>query len=108
MEDLIMALENLCLVRYAFKLLIQHHQNVSDIDILQGSDKSIYKKELNTRINMTFGSTQLTKDWATSRGIKIEKVHIHPDYWQDTSKHGNPYDLALVKTNVVKIIELYF
>ena len=48
---------------------------------------------------MTFGSTSETRTWASERDIKLARVVIHPDYWEDVRKHGNPYDLALVKTD---------
>ena len=48
---------------------------------------------------MTFGSTSETRTWASDRDIKLARVVIHPDYWEDVRKHGNPYDLALVKTD---------
>ena len=35
------------------------------------------------------------------QGIKIEKIVVHPDFWSDKTKHGNSYDLALVKTSEV-------
>ena len=50
---------------------------------------------------MTFGSTSETRTWASDRDIKLARVVIHPDYWEDVRKHGNPYDLALVKTDKV-------
>ena len=29
---------------------------------------------------------------------------IHPDYWSDKTKHGNPYDLALIQMDKVKTV----
>ena len=33
--------------------------------------------------------------------IKIAEIIIHPDYWSDKTKHGNSYDLALIKMDQV-------
>ena len=52
---------------------------------------------------MTFGSTAETRTWASDRGIKLARVVLHPDYWEDVKKHGNPYDLALIKTDKVTV-----
>ena len=53
---------------------------------------------------MTFGSTSLTQAWGSERGVKLARLVIHPDYWEDVKQHGNPYDLALIKTDKVDII----
>ena len=55
-------------------------------------------------MNMTFGSTSLTQAWGSERGVKLARLVIHPDYWEDVKQHGNPYDLALIKTDKVDII----
>ena len=35
------------------------------------------------------------------QGIQIAEIIIHPDYWSDKTKHGNSYDLALIKLDKV-------
>ena len=65
-------------------------------------------RETNENVNMTFGSTSQTRNWVSERGIKLARVVIHPDYWEDVRKHGNPYDLALVKTDKVTFIDIEF
>ena len=62
-------------------------------------------RETNENVNMTFGSTSQTRNWASERGIKLARVVLHPDYWEDVRKHGNPYDLALVKTDKVQTVK---
>ena len=34
-----------------------------------------------------------------------DEILVHPDYWEDHSKHGNPYDLALIRTKQSVIFE---
>ena len=71
------------------------------------------------RINVTFGSTHEAQSrtaekvgqWSWDKcgnlnfqEIKIAEVIIHPDYWSDKTKHGNPYDLALIQMDKVKAV----
>jgi hypothetical protein len=77
--------------------------------------------DLNSKVNMTFGTIDLAQKRArekvshqspalrrnvsliyvypSTQGIRIEEIVIHPDYWSDKTKHGNSFDLALVKTD---------
>ena len=50
-------------------------------------------------ITTTFGSVS-----KNAKKVDIEKIIIHPDYWEGHVGHGNPYDLALIKmkTDVYK------
>ena len=69
---------------------------------LAGKDRT-YGRDLNTRINMTFGSTDEAYSRSLDLGVEIERIIIHPDYWEDKTKHGQAYDLALIKTYQVHI-----
>ena len=71
---------------------------------LAGNDK-IYDQNLNTRINITFGSTDAAFNISRQNAVGIEKIIIHPDYWEDKTKHGNSYDIALVRTNKVHFMQ---
>ena len=61
------------------------------------------------------GRSRLASSSHTSvQEVGIEVVVIHPDFWADKTKHGNAYDIALVKTDkvgrrrvvsIVKVIE---
>ena len=42
------------------------------------------------------------------QGIQIAEIIIHPDYWSDKTKHGNSYDLALIKLDKVDLTKLTF
>jgi len=71
--------------------------NIGFNKVVPSQDGSI--NEANENVNMTFGSTSLTQAWGSERGVKLARLVIHPDYWEDVKQHGNPYDLALIKTD---------
>ena len=59
-------------------------------------------EKLADKISLVFGTTRSTGDYAELKGLKVETVMVHPDYWGDqTSGGGNNYDLALIKMNKV-------
>ena len=60
-------------------------------------------EKLSDRINVTFGSTIETRDYAQSRDLQVETVMVHPDYWEDETRSGSSYDLALIKMNKVSV-----
>ena len=64
-------------------------------------DQVARPERLQDRINVTFGSTIETRDYAQSRNLQVETVMVHPDYWEDETKTGSSYDLALIKMNKV-------
>ena len=67
---------------------------------LQGKDTT-YNLELNTKLRATFGSTREAHAFSSALDIKIEKVEIHPDYWEDKMSRGQSHDVALIRTNKV-------
>ena len=70
-----------------------------------GTDDT-YNRDLNTRINMTFGTTNAAYDLSVDKqkkGLEIESIIVHPDYWEDKTKHGQSYDLALIRTTKVGV-----
>ena len=55
-------------------------------------------EKLADKITVVFGTTRGTGGYAELKGLKVETVMVHPDYWEDqTSGGGNNYDLALIK-----------
>ena len=67
------------------------------------SDQVAGPERLSDRINVTFGSTVETWDYAQSRDLQVETVMVHPDYWEDETRSGSSYDLALIKMNKVSV-----
>ena len=70
-----------------------------------GTDET-YNRDLNTRIKMTFGTTNAAYDLSLDKqekGLEIESIIVHPDYWEDKTKHGQSYDLALIHTTKVGV-----
>ena len=61
-----------------------------------GFDKSL---NLNTtdRDNSSIVTTTFGSVSKKLKKVDVEKIIIHPDYWEGHEKHGNPYDLALIK-----------
>ena len=56
------------------------------------------------RISVIFGTTSYTRTYAETRGLEVETVMVHPDYWEDQGEAGgNNYDLALIKMNKVPV-----
>ena len=44
-----------------------------------------------------------------SKVTGIDELVVHPDYYESRDlKHGNPYDIALIKTKKVIIVEIKF
>ena len=59
-------------------------------------------EKLADKITVVFGTTRGTGGYAELKGLKVDTVMVHPDYWEDqTEAGGNNYDLALIKMNKV-------